>query len=482
MKRAKRLNASHLALWVGLLVGIFVVSEVSAAEDLIGEGPRLGPYESRTTQAEVESGSLKLKELRTLGLKIFATPFNKYDGFGDGLIDPSDTTSPGGRPTLQDNGTFLRVNGLGAQTCLECHCILSMDTIPFTVGIGGFAGITATVLFQPTFIDVSDAAGNGYAAYNGRLINPPAVFGVGGVELVGNEMTADLQKLKQEALSKPGETIRLITKDVDFGVIVADSYGNLDVSGVVGIEEDLGVRPFGRKGEFFSIRQFDLGAMMLHFGMQPVELVGENVDADDDGVVNEVLIGEMSVLDIFVATMEKPLMVSQGECEEQGFVLFKQIGCADCHRPEMETSTVFLGLRFPEIATDPSQNVFYTMDLTKSPASFERNKKGGIIVRMFSDLKYHDMGDVLAESFYGADEHYNRQFITAKLWGVADTTPYLHDGRALTLHEAIMLHGGEAEAARNAYVQLGDDQKNDILLFLRTLRNPLNPNKDVLKP
>jgi len=482
MKRAKRFNASHLVLWVALFVGLLVVSEVSVAEEIIGEGPRLGPLESRTTQAEVECGALSLQELRRLGLKVFTTPFNKYDGFGDGLIDPSDTTSPGGRPTLQHNGTFLRVNGLGAQTCLECHCILSMDTIPFSLGIGGFAGLTASVLFQPTLIDVADTAGNGYAAYDGRLINPPAVFGVGGVELVANEMTEDLQELKQEALSKPGKTIRLQTKGVDFGLIVADSSGNLDVSGMVGIEEDLVVRPFGRKGEFFSVRQFDLGAMMLHFGMQPVELVGENVDADDDGVTDEVLIGENSVLEIFLTTMERPFIASQGKQEKQGFQCFKRIGCADCHRPEMKTRNALLGLRFPEIATDPSQNVFYIVDLAKSPPPFERNKKGGLIIRMFSDLKRHDMGDALAESFHRADEQQNREFITAKLWGVADTAPYLHDGRAMTLHEAIMLHGGEAEAAREAYMQLKDDQKNDILLFLKSLRNPLNPNQDVLTP
>jgi CxxC motif-containing protein (DUF1111 family) len=56
----------------------------------------------------------------------------------------------------------------------------------------------------------------------------------------------------------------------------------------------------------------------------------------------------------------------------------------------------------------------------------------------------------------------------------------LHDGRALTLNEAILMHGGEARAARAAYEALDNVQKNQLLAFLRTLRNPVAPNSDVL--
>ena len=56
---------------------------------------------------------------------------------------------------------------------------------------------------------------------------------------------------------------------------------------------------------------------------------------------------------------------------------------------------------------------------------------------------------------------------------MADTAPYLHDGRALTLTEAITLHGGEAQEARDAFIQtLDDEEKADLLAFLRSLRTP----------
>ena len=267
---------------------------------------------------------------------------------------------------------------------------------------------------------------------------------------------------------------------MDFGTIVADIHGHLDTSGVKGIDIDLVIRPFGRKGEFSSVRQFGLTAMMFHFGMQPVEAVGAGIDGDGDGVVNEVLLGEMSALEIFLTTQERPFIASHKKQKRKGFKLFKSIGCADCHRPEMKTRGHVLAYSYPEIETNPGANIFYCVDLTDGLTQFERAAKGGIIVRMFSDLKRHNLGPGLAEDFHLADNQRNQEFITAKLWGAADTAPYLHDGRALTLREAIILHGGDAKTARDAFLRLGIEEQNRLLLFLLTLRNPTTPNQDVL--
>ena len=62
-----------------------------------------------------------------------------------------------------------------------------------------------------------------------------------------------------------------------------------------------------------------------------------------------------------------------------------------------------------------------------------------------------------------------RVFLTRPLWGLADTAPYLHDGRAPTVHEAIVLHGGEATAARDAYLALDDEGRASVRVFLISL-------------
>lgn len=446
--------------------------------------PRLNP-DDRVDQSAIENNQLTLKEIRKAGMLIFATPFNKFDGHGDGTPDLTqlDNRSPGNRPTLQGNQTFLRVNGIDSQTCLECHTIISNAEVPARLGVGGVGGASQNAMFQANNIDVADTNNDGIADFNGRFINPPFLFGSGGVELVGLEMTRDLQNLKQQALQNPNTTIELVSKGIHFGTIVADSNGQIDTSNVEGVDNDLVIKPFGRKGEFATVREFDVGAAAFHLGMQATELVGEGVDNDQDGVVDELKQGDLSVLSIFNTTMNRPLQAKMGEDEEEGFALFQSIGCASCHTPQFNTQTKYLPYKIIGENQQPFENTFYSTDLSKQTAGFEKNEQTGIEVNLFSDLKHHNMGEGLKESFSLATDKQNREFITARLWGIADTAPYLHDGRALTLDAAIKWHdnpGSEASIAAQNYKALDNQGQEKIIKFLNTLRTPPRPNLDVL--
>lgn len=454
-----------------LILAMAMAVSVSVWGQLPGEGPRLG--DGRITQEDIESGSRTLREIRVAGLKVFTTPFNKMDGYGDGPVNQLDTTSPGGRPTLQNNGTFLRVNGLDGQTCLECHSIVSNAQVPARLGIGGVGGSVTNAIFQPTYIDVADLLEQGEASIDGRFINPPFLFGSGGIELLGKEMTTDLQALKAYAHANPGLVVQLETKGVHFGEISFDGV-EFNTSGVEGVEDDLVVRPFGRKGEFATVRGFDIDAMLFHFGMEPVEKVGENIDSDGDGVINEILIGEISALSIFNTHLERPFM-EKNKKMDAGFKVFDDIGCSGCHIPTINTISRELTYSFPEVPEDPSANIFFSSDLSRAPAGFDRSH-GGISVPLFADLKRHDMGPDLAESF---GHRLDAMFTTARLWGVADTAPYMHDGRALTLGEAILMHGGEAQDERDAFTALSETDKASLLNFLLGLRTPRNPANDL---
>ena len=68
--------------------------------------------------------------------------------------------------------------------------------------------------------------------------------------------------------------------------------------------------------------------------------------------------------------------------------------------------------------------------------------------------------------------HVDREWRTPPLWGVADSAPYLHDGRAATLNEAISLHGGEALECKNRFFALPDDDRRAVVEFLQCLRAP----------
>lgn len=129
----------------------------------------------------------------------------------------------------------------------------------------------------------------------------------------------------------------------------------------------------------------------------------------------------------------------------KGRVLFASAGCASCHRPSMRTSAV---ADLPEF----SNQTFSA----------------------FTDLLLHDMGEELADNRpdYLAS---GREWRTPPLWGLGLTRTvngyeaYLHDGRARTVLEAIMWHGGEAEKSREYVRKLATSDREALLAFLASL-------------
>ena len=317
----------YLSLCLSALL-LLAIPAFAAVEE--GNHDVTGTFTQADLVTALQNGTVNLKTARQVGLLVFSTPFNKVDGLGDGPFDldewnDTDNGGPiglGHRPTLQGNGQFLRVNGLDAQSCNECHGFVSQATRPPILGLAGVGGAVQNAIIMPSMIDVADsfdnrtqyAAGHvpdldlnvdGVADFNGRFANPPFLFGGGGVELLAKEMTYDLQQLKAAAEAAPaGAVIPLNTHGINFGYIVSQGGTNIEIHNQ-GINEDLVVRPFGRKGENFSMRDFDRGAMQFHFGIQPEELFGDD-DADGDGVSREVTIGEMSALHIFDVSNPRP--------------------------------------------------------------------------------------------------------------------------------------------------------------------------------
>jgi len=122
------------------------------------------------------------------------------------------------------------------------------------------------------------------------------------------------------------------------------------------------------------------------------------------------------------------------------------------------------------IRNDPPDNVISVNGaVVVRLGGFPRDPNTGqSIVPLFGDLKRHNMGPGLAENIdedgFGASV-----WMTAELWGVGSTAPYLHDGRATTLTEAILEHDGDAAGARSAFRSLSTSDKADLIAFLNNL-------------
>lgn len=128
-----------------------------------------------------------------------------------------------------------------------------------------------------------------------------------------------------------------------------------------------------------------------------------------------------------------------------GKKLFSSMGCAKCHTPMQQTATDVV---FPELS---NQTIF-----------------------PYTDLLLHDMGSDLADN-RPDNKATGNEWRTSPLWGIGLTgtvnghNNFLHDGRARNLTEAILWHGGEAEAAKNNFKNAGKADRAAILRFLNSL-------------
>lgn len=150
-----------------------------------------------------------------------------------------------------------------------------------------------------------------------------------------------------------------------------------------------------------------------------------------------------------------------------------------------------------EAQQSPSSSSAYTISLTPTDSTLPsyifprlaQNSDRTINVPLYSDLRIHDMGEGLKDSVSQPADVDGisvppRYFLTRPLWGVADTGPWLHDGRARSLREAITMHanlnnpndGSEAASAVRAFNNLSSSDQNAVIQFLNTMRLPIQPN------
>ena len=406
--------------------------------------------------------------------------FNTLDGAGR----PETTGTGADRERRDAPQNFNRISGPDANACSGCH------NLP-RVGGGGDNVANVFVLGQRLpFANFDGQAGDDFQSHTlssvGNERATIGMFGSGYIELLAREMTADLHGIRDAAIAESRTAGRVVAKDlvskgVSFGRISAHPDGSVDASEVAGVDADLIIKPFHQKGVVISLRQFTNNAMNHHHGIQAAERFGSGIDADGDHVADELTTGDVTAITIFQATLPPPGRVLPADAAaaaaaERGSQLFSSIGCAVCHVPALPLNN--------PVFTEPNPyNPPGNLQLSQVPQPFavdltalsfetrlERNEQGVVMVTAFTDLKRHDMGAALNNETLEQDGVPTNQWLTRKLWGMASEPPFLHHGRATLISEAIMLHGGEAEEARNQFSRLSDADRAAIVEFLKTLQ------------
>src|SRR5262249_51804577 len=157
---------------------------------------------------------------------------------------------------------------------------------------------------------------------------------------------------------------------------------------------------------------------------------------------------------------------------------FEKVGCASCHIPDLQLNR---DRRVADVETvfDPANGMMNSLFATASPLfnsvsdgtafpSLKRPKLQPFLVKnIFTDFKRHDLGPGFYERNF--DGTIQKEFLTTPLWGAGTTAPYGHDGRSINLAEAILRHGGEAQAARDGFARLSADRRSMLIEFLNSL-------------
>jgi hypothetical protein len=410
------------------------------------------------------------------GRQLFQRKFTMVQGLGPRTNDG-----------IGDIGLNPAIGAGLSDSCAGCH------SRPF-----GSAGVGGNVITRTTSRDA------------------PHLFGLGLKEMLADEITRDLRKLRDDAEAKAVQqnhdvSAKLLSKGIDYGTILARPDGTFDTSFVKGVDVDLRVRPFFAHGGTISIREFVIGALNNEMGMQAVDpdtlaasqgqdvvtpagmvLSGsldkidaphassETDDADGDGVVNEVPTAIVDYYEFYLLNYFKPGRGEITAAVTAGARLFNRAGCAECHIPSL---TIDHDRRVADVATvyDPvNSNAVFSWEYATGATqivNFDDGKgfpplktpqlNSFVVDGIYTDLKRHDLGMNFHERQF--DGTYVTEFMTLPLWGIADTAPYGHDGRSPSLTDVILRHGGEAQQARDAFVALDPARQGRVLAFLNSL-------------
>jgi len=335
----------------------------------------------------------------------------------------------------------------------------------------------------------------------------PHLFGLGLREMLADEITADLRAIRRKAVRdakahKTSITHALVCKGVNFGSITAHSDGSVDTSGVQGVNADLRVRPFFAHGQTVSIREFIVGALNAEMGLHSVDpdlavASGGGVVTTPAGMVldgsadqieappspdpergNEIATSLVDFLEFYLLNYFSPATHEQTEFTEQGRTLFRQIGCTQCHVPDLP---IRRDRRVANVETvfNPVKGIFNRLFATATTLTGLVSDGSGfpplkpplfqpfLVKNIYTDFKRHDLGPNFAERNY--DGTFQTQFLTRALWGVGSRGSHGHDGRSINLTEVILRHGGEAQTTRDAFAALAPQYQGAILDFLHSL-------------
>jgi CxxC motif-containing protein (DUF1111 family) len=266
-----------------------------------------------------------------------------------------------------------------------------------------------------------------------QSVQTTALFGAGWVDLISDR--AILRNARTRGIS-------FAAKELSF------DFNGVPVGRVRHVKG--GVGKFGWKAQFATLEEFVAAACANELGLgTPMTEQAKPLALGQQSVEPDLTQKQFRALVAFVKTLPKPVESAGALGADHGKELFRTVGCAVCHVPDLG------GVK--GIYTD---FLLYSLEDPPPPGA----SGGG----------EYDTGPspLLGLPQRPDDDPKPNEWKTPALWGVADSAPYMHDGSARTLRDAILKHGGDARSVREKYKSLSAEDQSALLAFLETLKAP----------
>jgi CxxC motif-containing protein (DUF1111 family) len=234
------------------------------------------------------------------------------------------------------------------------------------------------------------------------------------------------------------------------------------IKGRVSRLSDDRVGRFGWKAQTATLKEFVVTAAAVELGLEVPgahqagdpripALAAPGLDMDQD---------ECAALVAYVRGLAPPISdepagPKEAQQVKAGSMVFRALGCATCHLPKLGDvngiySDLLLHDMSPQLGDISVYDVFSARDVGDARpgapgAGADRRPRPGATVQ---------------------------EWRTPPLWGVRDSAPYLHDGRAENLDQAIRGHGGQAAASAQKYAQLSTRERAQLEVYLKSLVAP----------
>ncbi len=251
----------------------------------------------------------------------------------------------------------------------------------------------------------------------------------------------------------------------------AAQQGHPDVSGRIHRLPDGRIGRFGWKAQKATLYDFTMAACGVELGLEVpdhaqapvpyhVNYKAPGLDLDQD---------DCDALVAYLRNLPPPEQNIPDNDDarkriERGEELFNNSGCAACHVKQMgDVDGLFSDMLLHDLGPELGGSGSYGIQPTPIPEGAEQLGDGS-----------GQQAEGSQQSVAASAGPSPTEWRTPPLWGIRDSAPYLHDGRAKSVETAIAFHGGEAAPSRLRFFSMSDEDQQEVLAFLKTLTAPVS--------